>query len=75
MGFNYPANLTGQPAVSIPAGYTEGGLPVGLQIIGRHLDDAGVLRLAAAFERVAPWSQHRPPTAPRQLAAEVRPMP
>ncbi|MCU1645122.1 MAG: putative amidase [Nocardia sp.] len=61
IGFNYPANLTGQPAASIPAGWTGSGLPVGLQIIGRHLDDATVLRLAAAIERVAPWSQHRPP--------------
>lgn len=60
IGFNYPANLTGQPAASIPAGRTEAGLPVGLQIIGRHLGDATVLRLAAAIERAAPWSHHRP---------------
>ncbi|MRH90790.1 amidase [Nocardia sp. SYP-A9097] len=67
IGFNYPANLTGQPAISIPAGRTADGLPVGLQIIGRHLDDATVLRLAAAFESVAPWSQVRPRVSSPEL--------
>ncbi|MEU1431882.1 amidase family protein [Nocardia sp. NPDC005746] len=60
IGFNYPANLTGQPAISVPAGRTGAGLPVGLQIIGRHLADGTVLRLAAAIERAAPWAQLRP---------------
>lgn len=55
------ANLTGQPAISVPAGWTDDGLPVGLQIIGRHLDDATVLRAAAAFEEARPWA-HRWPT-------------
>jgi Asp-tRNA(Asn)/Glu-tRNA(Gln) amidotransferase A subunit family amidase len=36
-------------------------VPVGLQIAGRWHDEAGVLRAAAAFERAAPWAQHRPP--------------
>ena len=56
----YPANLTGQPAASVPAGWTSGGLPVGLQIIGRRLDDALVIAAAAAFERIQPWSHRRP---------------
>ncbi|MFE3259049.1 amidase [Nocardia sp. NPDC059091] len=64
IGFNYPATLTGQPAASIPAGWTDTGLAVGLQIIGGHLDDATVIRLAAAIERVAPWAHRRPPVAP-----------
>jgi aspartyl-tRNA(Asn)/glutamyl-tRNA(Gln) amidotransferase subunit A len=59
--FTYPFNLTGQPAASVPAGFTRDGLPIGLQIVGRRFDDAGVLRAAAAFERVRPWAQHRPP--------------
>ncbi|MEU8484616.1 amidase family protein [Streptomyces sp. NPDC048641] len=59
-GFTFPANLTGQPAVSVPAGWTRGGLPVGLHIVGRHLADAQVLRAAAAFERAAPWAHRRP---------------
>ncbi len=58
--FTYPLNFTGQPAASVPAGWTEDGLPVGMQIIGRHLDDAAVLRASAAFERAAPWVQTWP---------------
>ncbi|MDT0421605.1 amidase [Streptomyces evansiae] len=55
-GFCAPANLTGQPALSLPAGRTGAGLPVGLQLVGRHLADATVLRAAAAFEQASPWT-------------------
>jgi len=55
-----PLNLTGQPAATVPVGYTEDGLPVGLQIIGRRLDEMTVLRASAAFERVRPWYQRTP---------------
>ncbi len=55
--FSALANLTGQPAASLPAGFTRDGRPVGLQLIGRHQDDIGVLRASAAFEIVRPW-QH-----------------
>jgi aspartyl-tRNA(Asn)/glutamyl-tRNA(Gln) amidotransferase subunit A len=58
--FTYIANLTGQPAASVPAGLTEDGLPVGLQIIGRHLADATVLRAAAAFQEAVPQRMPRP---------------
>ena len=51
----FPANLTGQPAASIPAGFTPDGLPVGLQIIGRHLADSTVLQASALFEAARPW--------------------
>ncbi len=54
--FSALANLTGQPAASVPAGLTSEGLPCGLQIIGRHLDDIGVLRMARACEIAMPWS-------------------
>ena len=57
----YPFNYSGQPAVSVPAGFTASGLPVGLQIVGRRLEDALVLRAAAAFETLRPWAAHRPP--------------
>jgi aspartyl-tRNA(Asn)/glutamyl-tRNA(Gln) amidotransferase subunit A len=58
--FTYPFNLTGNPAATVPAGWTADGLPVGLQIIGRHLDDALVLRASACFEAAQPW-QHKWP--------------
>jgi aspartyl-tRNA(Asn)/glutamyl-tRNA(Gln) amidotransferase subunit A len=57
----YPANLTGQPAASVPAGWTAAGLPVGLQIVGRRLADEMVLAAAGAFETIAPWSDRHPP--------------
>ena len=59
--FSYPFNLTGQPAASVPCGFTANGLPVGLQIVGRRFADALVLQAAAAFEALQPWSSHRPP--------------
>lgn len=61
LAFTFPMNMTGQPAASIPAGFTKDGLPVGLQIIGRHLDDEMVLRASACFEKVRPWTGRRPP--------------
>jgi Asp-tRNA(Asn)/Glu-tRNA(Gln) amidotransferase A subunit family amidase len=59
--FTYPFNLTGQPAATVPCGFTSEGLPVGLQIVGRWRQDGTVLRAAAAFEALQPWAQHRPP--------------
>ncbi|WP_051790907.1 amidase [Amycolatopsis jejuensis] len=53
--FTLPFNLTGQPAISVPAGRTSDGRPVGLQIAGRHLADASVLGAAAAFQDAADW--------------------
>lgn len=59
--FTYPMNFTGQPAASIPAGFTDDGLPVGLQIIGGHLADSLVLRASACFEAARPWKHKWPP--------------
>ncbi len=59
----YPFNYSGQPAISVPAGWTASGLPVGLQIVGRRLEDALVLRAAATFEAVRPWAARRPTEA------------
>lgn len=58
--FTYPFNLTGQPAATVPCGWTATGLPVGLQIVGRRHDDATVLRASAAFEAARPWADKRP---------------
>ena len=58
--FSYPFNMSHNPAASIPAGFTEAGLPVGLQIVGRRMADDLVLRAAAAFESARPWAHCRP---------------
>lgn len=57
----YPFNLTGQPAISVPCGFSRSGLPVGLQIAGPRHADAAVLRAAAAYEQAEPWADIRPP--------------
>ena len=54
IAFTVAANMSEQPAISVHAGMTASGLPVGLQVIGRRFDDIGVLRLARAFERLRP---------------------
>ena len=54
-GMTYPINFTGNPAASIPAGFTDDNLPIGMQIIGRRHDDETVLAVSAAFERTHPW--------------------
>jgi len=59
--YTYPFAITGQPASSVPCGWTDDGLPVGLQIIGRRFDDVTVLRASAAFEQASPWTDRRPP--------------
>jgi aspartyl-tRNA(Asn)/glutamyl-tRNA(Gln) amidotransferase subunit A len=60
LAFTYPFNLTGQPAASVPCGWTADGLPLGLQIVGRRFEDATVLRAAAAFEKARPWAERWP---------------
>jgi Asp-tRNA(Asn)/Glu-tRNA(Gln) amidotransferase A subunit family amidase len=61
MPFTYPFNMTGQPAASVPAGFTSSGLPVGLQIVGRRNADRTVLAASAAYERARSWAARRPP--------------
>jgi aspartyl-tRNA(Asn)/glutamyl-tRNA(Gln) amidotransferase subunit A len=56
----HPFNLSGNPAITLPAGFHPDGLPVAIQIVGRRGEDALVLRAAAAFERARPWTHNRP---------------
>jgi Asp-tRNA(Asn)/Glu-tRNA(Gln) amidotransferase A subunit family amidase len=58
--FTHPFNLSGQPAASIPVGFTDSGLPVGLQIVGRRFAEKTVLRASACFEAARPWADHWP---------------
>lgn len=64
----FPFNLTRQPAASVPAGMTEAGLPVGLQIVGPLNGDLRVLQAARAFERARPWAGLWPPLARQERA-------
>jgi amidase len=61
IAFEYPFNATGQPAITIPAGFTKGQLPIGLQIVGRPNGEFDLLSLAASYETARPWRHHIPP--------------
>jgi aspartyl-tRNA(Asn)/glutamyl-tRNA(Gln) amidotransferase subunit A len=63
MPFTPTFSLTGHPAASVPSGFTDDGLPIGLQIVGPRYGDARVLQAAAAFEAIQPWADRRPPLA------------
>lgn len=60
----WPANVSGCPAMSIPIGAGPGGLPVGLQVVGRHHSDQLLLDLAHGFEQARPWPLVTPGTGP-----------
>lgn len=59
--YTYPFNLTQQPALSMPCGFTEANLPVGLQVVGPRHADALVLRAGRAYEQATDWSSAAPP--------------
>jgi len=59
--FNVLWNSTGQPAASVPAGFTADGLPLAVQLVGRPHDEATLLSLAAELEAARPWADRRPP--------------
>ena len=57
----YLISTLGNPAISVPAGFTNSGLPIGIQIVGRHRDDFGILQLAHAFEKKTFFANRKPP--------------
>ncbi len=61
--FAQPFNLSGQPALSLPLATSATGLPIGIQIAGRHLQEATLLQIAAELETALPWSGRRPKLA------------
>jgi aspartyl-tRNA(Asn)/glutamyl-tRNA(Gln) amidotransferase subunit A len=63
--FTVSAPLSGLPAISVPCGYTNAGLPLGLQLTGRAWDEATLLRLADAYERACEWKDRHPDVHPR----------
>jgi amidase len=67
--FAQPFNLSGQPAVSLPMGWASNGLPIGVQLAGRPLEEATLLQVAAQLERAVPWSD-RIAAAARRLDAD-----
>ena len=58
--FTRPVNYLGLPSLSIPAGFSKSGLPVGMQLIGRSFDEATLLRIGAAFQRATDFHDRRP---------------
>ncbi len=59
--YTRPFNASGHPVASVPCGFTAEGLPIGMQVIGRSFDEATVLRVADAYQRVTDWHSRRPP--------------
>ena len=59
-----PANIAGIPGISVPAGLSDDGLPIGFQILTRHLGEPTLFRIAHAFEQASGWNGQRPPLAP-----------
>ncbi len=69
--FTYPFNISGQPAISLPLGWSGDGLPIGVQLVGHPYDEALLIALAAQIERAAPWAS-RYPAMPDSTGAESR---
>ncbi len=60
-GFAYPFNISGLPAISLPLGWSDEGIPIGVQLVGRYGDEAAVLGVSSQLEQAMPWKDKRPP--------------
>ena len=60
-GFHTPANYSGAPAMSVPMGFSDGGLPIGLHVMAKRFDETSIFRIAHAYEQATPWHSMRPP--------------
>ncbi|HSR09872.1 MAG TPA: amidase, partial [Thermodesulfobacteriota bacterium] len=80
LNFLRPVSLTGLPALSVPCGFTEAGLPIGMQLVGRMWEDRKVLQVGQAYEEATDWHKRRaplkpgpvPPAAPKGPAKEIK---
>ncbi len=61
--FTPPFNVTGQPGISLPLHWSDDGLPIGVQFVGRFGDEETLLSLAGQLEQAAPWAERRPPVS------------
>ncbi|MEE9281645.1 MAG: amidase [Myxococcota bacterium] len=59
--FTAPFDFSGSPTLSLPGGFTPDGVPLGFQLVGRHLDEAGLLRAGHAYQGITDWHERRPP--------------
>ena len=66
--FAYPFNMSGNPAASIPCGFSSEGLPIGLQIIGKRGDELSVLKASTEYEKSHPWAKFIPPISIKTMA-------
>jgi len=58
--FTLPANLAGVPALAFPVGFDQAGLPVGMQLMGRHFGEATLFQMACAFQKITDWHTRSP---------------
>ncbi len=61
--FGAPLNIAGAPALTFPCGFSGEGLPIGLQLAGRHWEEGTLLAVAHAYQRATDWHRRRPPLA------------
>ena len=59
--FTCPFDMTGNPTITLPGGFSEAGMPIGFQLVAAHLGEAILLRAGAAFQGVTSWHRRHPP--------------